>query len=459
MRKTIIKFGGSNLQKAKDYLTLCNLVKTYVEPPVIVISAFSGITDKLLKTWNAEKDINISERLLNDIGNLHKNILFQNINNTQTLNKCLIELNVLLDKMREVFSCRKSADDYDTKDVFLSYGERLSSWLFVKILTTQNIPAQWALPEEMGLYTNGIIGNATIDFLKSKKKINDFFTSDHCYVIPGFYGISANGKVTTFGRSGSDYTAAALANILNASSLDLWKDVDGVLSCDPNLVINPVSIHCMSYAEASELAYFGAKILHPLCIEPVEEKNIPVRIFNINSQHIKPVTLICSEKNINKQIVKSVTYSKQFSLVKLEGAGLGYKHGVLSKVTSLLFLNNINIKSVITSQTSITLLLSEEDAKEAVQKIFNKKIDTIKTIKTVNNVATIALVGEGLTEQYGIAGKVFGALAKAEINVKLISFGSSDVAIYFIIDTKDCEAAVSLIHEEFFAIINSINCN
>jgi bifunctional aspartokinase / homoserine dehydrogenase 1 len=177
------------------------------------------------------------------------------------------------------------------------------------------------------LITDGEFGNASILLRESSRKVKGYFAENHNYVVPGFYGISSEGKTTLLGRGGTDYSAAALAYLLDAESLDIWKDVEGFQTGDPRIVKESHTIDHLSYNEAAELSYFGAKILHPRTVEPLQPKNIPVRIFNIDDPSDKPGTVIHTDTGEDLHGPKSITYSRNFSVLKLKGTGHRDKAG------------------------------------------------------------------------------------------------------------------------------------
>jgi len=221
---------------------------------------------------------------------------------------------------------------------------------------------------------------------------------------------------------------------------------------DPKLIKSVKEIKKLSYEEAAELSYFGAKILHPRTFEPVMEKDIKIRIFHIDNykKSSTPATIITRNNKINKDIIKSITAGNGIGILKLSGPGVGIKPGIMAKVTSLLNDNHINIKSIFTSQTSINILLSKSDINKSYELITRTNLIAVEEICKRENIAVIAAVGNGITKRYGIAAKIFNSLARERINIEIISMGASPVAIYFIVKDKDKNRALKSLHEEFF---------
>lgn len=270
MKKIVVKFGGSNLKQKEDFAKLIRVITLYRQPIIIVISALYGVTNILA---DAIRTVKTNEKAIRD--------LLQN----------------LQDAHYRVIDLYSGANDTEkAREAKKKIAERLSSLVLTSILNFNKIPCRECLPETLGLVTNGEFRNAVVDFSAARPEVKQRLclagAGDKICIIPGFYGIAPDARVTLFGRGGSDYTAAAIACCVDAASVDLWKDVPGFMSADPKLVENPSPIPYLGYNEAAELSYFGARILHPRTFEPVIEAKIPVRLFNINdfSDDLKPVT-------------------------------------------------------------------------------------------------------------------------------------------------------------------------
>jgi len=455
MPQIVAKFGGSNFKDQKSIETVITAIGNYQQPVIVVVSAFYGITnylaEMLLKIRADEEQINLTTDFLT---RMKQDIINENIpdkkHRQQVLDQVLARLNRLERYCLGIHYIGEIPDFLE--DIVLSYGERFSSLLLTYFLKYHGLEAEECLPEEMGFYTDGEFGNATVDFTAAEKSVAAKLASDKIYVIPGFYGISQAGKVTLLGRGGSDYSAAAIARCVKARSLDIWKDVDGFLSADPQLIKNPQQVESLSYREAAELAYFGAKILHPRTVEPLMSRHIPIRIFNINTcgQSMTPFSVISANGKQHKQVIKSVTYSDDFGILKLKGPGVGMKPGILAKVTTALDNHRINIKSVITAQTSINFLFSLSNLERAYEITTELGLKAVGEILVEEDLSLIALVGEGILEKHGIAARMFSAVSRQKINIQIISLGASPVAAYFFVHRNDRDAAVRVIHKEFF---------
>ncbi|MFO8235751.1 MAG: hypothetical protein R6U04_10150 [Bacteroidales bacterium] len=292
-------------------------------------------------------------------------------------------------------------------------------------------------------------------------------------VISAFFGVTGQlnnvlDRTENIYRHGKDFITklrdfkhqviACIAYAVDAVSLDLWKDVEGFLNADPNVIENVRRVPRLTYDEAGEMAYFGSDILHPLTVEPVRVKKIPIRIFDIRDDQypLQPKTIITSYNKKTANIVKGIAHCDDFGVVRLNGASIGVKPDVLSKIASRLDQYKINIKSVLTSQTTINILTERSDNEKVKRVLKNVEIDAIENISIVNDISVVALVGEGLKEHDGIAAKIFTSIAKRRINIEMLCFGASPVAVYFVINSKYEKDTIKAVHEDLFLAENTV---
>ena len=465
MKKIVVKFGGSNLRQPEDIDRVVNVVQTYGRPLVLVVSAFFGITNALVACVQAAKEgagklsaLAESRDYTLTLRALKKEILEANIADPRQRADTEAALNARLDQLERFLTGIHYIGDVPdfVNDVILSYGERLSSLLLTAVLQSRGIVAREALPEDIGLFTDGVFGNAACDFDASSAPVAAGLAGDGVVVVPGFYGVSREGKTTLFGRGGSDYSAASIARCIGAESLDVWKDVDGFLSADPGAVDGPHSIARLHYLEAAELSYFGAKILHPRTVEPLFDQAIPIRILNITRPDLglHAFTVIDGERTVTHDVVKSVSSTEDVAILKLHGPGVGFKSGILAEVTSTLDLNGINIKSVLTAQTAINILLSRADLDAACAALATHHMTGVVEVSRNDTVAIVAVVGDGVLDASNvgsaIASRALSAALAGGVRVTLSAAGASDVAAYMLVDREDRRLALSLIHAEFF---------
>ncbi|MFX1252316.1 MAG: aspartate kinase [Promethearchaeota archaeon] len=451
-----MKIGGGCLKDTSDFLKVVDVVRSEDEPLAIVVSAVFGVTNLLI---NSIKLVTGSDTqvpfIINNIKERHKQIIEDIIIDEDIKQKTLLALESKIQKLeRLLYGVAYTEDITDSvRALIISYGERLAAITIAGILRSQNIDAEAAESDIIGIITDSSFENATaiLPIVKEnlQKSLIPLLDKGSVPVITGYFGCTESGKITTFGRNGSDYSAAVVAHSIGALTLEIWKDVDGFMSADPKLVKGTHRIDRLSYYEAAELSYFGAKILHPRTVEPLMDAGIKIHIKNIcdpNSQG----TEVLRDGYEKKDVLKSVTYNK-ISVVKIQGSGVGSKPGIIGRIGQKLSEIGVNIYSVITSQTCINLLIDRKDSKLSYETLQELSSGIIETIGVRNDITLVAVVGEGLLRAKGLAAKVFSAVADKEINVEMISAGASEVAYYFIIKEVDLVPAINAIHRKFFA--------
>jgi aspartate kinase len=271
-------------------------------------------------------------------------------------------------------------------------------------------------------------------------------------VITGFIGADQHGSITTIGRGGSDYTATIVAASINADEVWLWGDTDGLTTADPKIVDNAQVLREVSFAEAMEMALFGAKYMHPRALEPVMDTGIPVRIRNaFNPKH--PGTIVKQNPGrVSQKIVKSINVIRHTALIDVSGGGMVGTPGTAAKIFDTLARNKVNIMMISQSpsESSISMVLRKSDLDKATTTLeLNLLGKVIKQVNISDDVAIIAVVGSGMRGIKGVAAKVFGAVARCGINVIMIAQGSSELNLAFVVKDKDCEQAVRALHDEF----------
>ncbi|MBU4139691.1 MAG: aspartate kinase, partial [Euryarchaeota archaeon] len=274
---------------------------------------------------------------------------------------------------------------------------------------------------------------------------------DSIPVITGFIGESEAGIITTLGRGGSDFSASIIGAALKVDEIWLWKEVHGILTTDPRIVPEARTIPVISYIEAMELSYFGAKVLHPRTIEPAIKHGIPVRVKNTFDPS-SPGTIIVKDLKQSKDIVKAVTVIRNVALINISGAGMVGTIGVAARVFTTLANAGVNIIMISqgSSEANISFVVDGGHLDKAVKGIKAEfKNGIIKDVTQDSNVCVVAVVGSGMANTPGVAGRVFGALGKASVNVIIISQGSSQHNISFVVSGNDANKAVQVLHKEF----------
>ncbi|RLD68615.1 MAG: aspartate kinase [Bacteroidetes bacterium] len=458
-KRNVIKIGGSILKNIQSIQQIVKVLKSHEHLPVIVVSAFYGVTERIRQSLeNLFKEEDMVTTLYDFLYQKKSKIILELIKDVDIRNETFTQVAQQLNELRQylqgIFFIRHVPEK--ANDFILSFGEKLSAIVLNGVFRDKGINSGIVFPEKAGLITDGVFGNASVDLKSSIKKVADSFTENQIYVVPGFYGVSKKKEITLLGKGGTDYSAAAFAHCLNVKSLDIWKDVDGFMTGDPKIVTNPKPIRHLTYSEAAELAYFGAGILHPRTVEPVSITNIPIRIFNIFKDYSfdEVQTVIDNKISIHPEVTKSITVDNNTGILSIKGPGVGYIPGILSEITKILNIHAININSVITSQISINLLLNKDIIEKASNLIQELNIPAITNIIVKKEVALIAIVGNGMTEAYGVGARILSAVSEEGINIHLSSIGASDVVTYLIVDEKNTKKALLKLHEALFQTNN-----
>jgi len=449
MNRKVLKIGGSILKNEKDLKLIRKVIIKYPNPPVVVVSALFGTTD-LLEEYYRNRTTNGLEKICEQ----HFNLIDKLYSNKKYADSAKLDLQVYFDELKNLLHSFQLLKEIPEQiyDLVLSYGEKLSAALIKNWLQRSGMLVELKLPEEIGLITNGLTGDASVNYVDSSHNLKKHLRGKAVSIIPGFYGISSSGKITLLGRGGSDYSAASIARCIDADSLDVWKDVSGFSSCDPKEIDSAVAIPRLSFQESSELAYFGARILHPRTVEPLLHKKIPIGLFNLYNynSNLKPDTVISDKVEFSDRDFKAITFSKDFAILSLNGPAVGIQPGIMAQISSKFTSQKINIKSVVTTQTRINLLLSIQGGIQSQQLMESFNFPHVDEVILDDDIAVIAVVGEGITSKPGIAAKMINAVSNADINIKIILAGASDVAIYCIVSKQDCKIAVESIHTAIF---------
>ena len=452
----VMKFGGSVLKDPDGINRVVDIIQNDPEEKVIVVSALNGITDMI---YGFLADLESGEAKPREMSEFikkhHFSVLLGTVMDSTQINKINGRIDNLVGCWERVAFGALYTEELTPRcqDILLSLGERLSVILLEGALRDRGIAARALEMDRLGCVTDGEYGHAKVDIEATLKRlpssIEKVLSAGEVPILTGFFGADENGNTTIFGRGGTDYSAAMLANILNANVLELWKDVDGFFSSDPKLVDHAKHISHLSYAEAAELAYFGAKILHPLAIWPVSEKDISIWVGNIICDDGTKGTWITSTSK-GDRVVKSVANTNDIGILKIHGAGLGHQPGILSRFVAAISDSGTNIMSVITSQTCIAILLERDDLEPCYRLLQKMSKSTGENIELLENMGLIGIVGDGISKTKGIASKIFGSVANDGINVDMISSGASENAYYFIVEEQYLEDAVKAIHRDMF---------
>jgi len=470
----IFKFGGSCFKdnsSLKNTITIINEFQKQAKI-VIVTSAFQGITDKLIEWMEFTKsDRTIEESLekLKSIQNFHEDILNKTIKNLSIKQEVLKFINEKFEELKHCIPILiEKVDTAKDKDFILSYGERLSTFIFAKYLESMNIASEFISADDNFIITDNNFGNS-LPILKRiehsiPSRLIKILERKKIPVITGYYAISEDNFVTTLGRGGSDFSATIIAYSISEyydTTIIFWKDVSGLLSAPPKFEPHAKLIKYLSFKEAKELAFFGSKILHPLCLNLAEKKKIKVQIRNFEDPFNDEFTTITTEKIENGYIIKAITALENIAMVTIEGESMVSLPGVAAKIFSLIAENNININfiSQSSSENNITFGVSESDGFKVGDVLANSDYFGTRwlKVKVDYDVSLVAVVGEGMQYRKGVAGKVFTTLGDAEVNIIAISQGSSELNITFVIKREDLKNAIQSIYHKLIKMNEKTN--
>ncbi len=463
--KIVMKFGGTSVGTGENIRHVAGLVTKYAKNDyrvAVVVSALAGVTNNLFEVAcqakkSDEKTIDaFTKKLLQKhIGAVSAAITSKQIQKEVTLiiEKTIAELEKVLTGI-----CYVGELSPKSKDYVVSFGERLSAPIVWGALKDHKLETQCFTGKEAGIVTDSNFGDA--DPLMNytthliRERVGPLLEKGTIPVVTGFIAANQDGIVTTVGRGGSDYTATILGVALQVDEIWIWTDVDGIMTTDPKIVPAARMLPHLSYQEATEMAIFGAKAMHPRALGPVIKENIPVRIrsvFHPDNQG----TLVTKEPQAKaREAVKAVAMIKDVAMINIYGAGMVGAPGSYAKVFDVLGKNNINVMMISTaaSEANISMVIKRGLLGRAISNIEIALLDRggiVSEVTTEDDVAVIAVIGANMKGTLGVASKIFSAVAKKGINIRMIAQGSSELNISFVVKEKDGAAVVKAIHEEF----------
>ncbi len=455
----VMKFGGSSVGTADAITQVADIVARYRDVrPVLVVSALRGVTDELLglAALAAKGDAAGAEAGAASILARHESALAAFGENVSALDAVRTLAGELASTLRAV--AEAGTLDDRASDAVVSFGERMSAPVVTAALVARGIAAV-AVDSRGLIETDDRFGAANVDFKRTYGKVRDVLAplveKAVVPVVTGFIGATPKGVTTTLGRGGSDYSVAIVAAGLAAKEIWIWKEVDGVMTADPAIIPNAALISDISYDEAAEMSYFGAKVLHPKTMIPAVEAGIPIRMRN-TFRPDAPGTAIGSRTSTAPHGVKVVTAAKGLAMVTVEGRGMVGIAGFAAHVFRVAGRERVNIVmfSQSSSEQNICLLVGRDSAAAfaaALDRDLREHLEArlVDRIAVEGRVAAVAIVGEGMRGSPGVAGRLFTAVAAAGVNVLAIAQGSSERNISFVVRESQADAAVRAAHEAF----------
>ena len=460
--KLVLKFGGTSISSPSDIRNVAKTIALLAKNNeiVVVCSAIDGVTNDLIRisTMIEQRNKNDTNKTLDSVIKKHKQFANQTIKSSTIKKQLLEKLNVDILELQELVRGLTLLKEVSTRslDYLISFGERLSDDLVSFSLQELKKKSTALNGKEVGIVTDSNFGESRplmdTTRIRISKTLGSLLSKKIIPVVGGFAGADQHGNITTFGRGGSDYTATIIASCINADEIWLMSDVEGLMTADPKLVKNAKLLNEVSYAEAIEMALFGAKQIHPRTFEPILSKKIPMRIrstFDIKNTGTI-VTASPSEKT--KKTVKCVSAIRNVGLIDLSGGITFAAPGTATKIFTTLSEKKVNVMMVSSnpSESSLSLIVKKSDLEKAVTTLeMNLLGKTIKKIDATPNVSIIAVIGSGMKGTVGVASKVFSAAQKANVNVIMIAQGSSELNLAFVVKDVYCKSVVQALHDEF----------
>ncbi len=460
----IMKFGGTSVGSIAALQQSAKIVGEHHQNwanIVVVVSAMRGITNQLIECTEASirRDQKTFESSYNEITSRHIEAVNELLGKGNEFEKLQSELNQHFDSLASYYSGVQIMGEVSPRgmDAIVSFGERLNARIFSALLRKNGIDSQPIDATEL-IVTNDFYQSASPKMeqtrIKTKEKLDPLLNEGTVPIVTGFIGATEDGIVTTMGRGGSDYTASILGASLDAAEVWTWTDVDGVMTADPRIVSEARVIPQLSYNEVSEMAYFGAKVLHPKTLRPLIEKGIPVRVKNTFNPSTKG-TYISTESNAKGGQVTTVTAIQGLSLIAVEGRGMLGVPGIAARTFSAVARQGASVLMISqsSSEQSICFVIPSVSSKEVVEVIeeemaleLNRR--DIDRVWSQQGMVIVTVIGAGMRHYPGVSAAVFGALGRANINVIAIAQGSSEYSFSMVLDEKDVNNAIQQIHLE-----------
>ena len=449
----VMKFGGTSVESAEAIERVSKIVASRIkQSPLVVVSAMAKVTDQLVAMGNTAASGDSSEALasVEALRERHHQTAKALLGEKRAaalapkLHAHFVDLENFVRGLAAVRELTPRGSDY-----LLSFGELLSSLIVADAFAVRGLNAAWVDSREC-LVTDTTHTRAVPQMAdtreKSKKKISPLLAKKRIPVMGGFIAAGRDGIPTTLGRGGSDYSAAIMGAALDADKIEIWTDVEGMMTTDPRLCPDARTIKQISFNEAAELAYFGAKVLHPLTLLPAIHKNIPVYV--LNSRNLKSTgTEITAQTPPSRDVFRAITAKRSVSIVNVVASrGVGV-HGFLRSVFEAMDRHSASVDLVAISEVSMSFTI---ETKRLAQALI-KDLEQIADVNVDNDQAVICLVGEDIHGKPGIAASVFNTVADSQVNIRMISQGASEINISFVVKEEDVPMVVRHLHDHFFS--------
>ena len=460
--RLVMKFGGTSLSQASKMKNAARILKKFSTSNkiVAVASAIGETTDQLAEIGELAKkgDLKKARKLFSKVQTSHRKIasLIAGKARTRELLERIERLNSELERTVEGIAHLRELTPR-SRDYLLSFGERLSTPILAETAAAAGLKTRPFTGAEAGITTDENFGEAKplleISYLQIRQRLEPLLNRKVIPIVAGFVASTIDGSITTLGRGGSDYTAALLGAALTADEIWIWTDVDGLMTADPRIVKDAVVLPNVSFGEALELSFFGAKVMHPRSLQPAAQRRIPVRIKNSSRPNVNGTLVSARESPNGEKVVKAVSLIRGVGIVTVSGTGMMGSPGVAAKVFHTLGSNNVNVMMISqgSSEATISCVVANREVDRAVRALQLALMGQgfVDKIAEEKDACVIAVVGSGMKGTPGVAARIFTAVAKRKVNVRMVAQGSSEYNVSFVVSHKDGPEAVKAIHEEF----------
>ncbi|HUY94237.1 MAG TPA: lysine-sensitive aspartokinase 3 [Terracidiphilus sp.] len=453
MSLVVMKFGGTSVEDPAAIARTASIVAGRVaagKKPVVVVSAMARVTDQLLRcaASSSQGDRTGALAISSRLRSRHRDTAAALVKDPKQAGPLVNWIDQKFDQLDEILRGLAAILELTPRisDLIVSYGERLSSRMIAAAFAERGVNAAHVDAREVVVTDSQFQRAIPIDSIVEKRaaeKIRPLLNEGKVPVIGGFIGSNEAGITTTIGRGGSDFTAALLGGAMHAETIEIWTDVDGIMSSDPRVCPDALRVKVISFEEAAELAYFGAKVLHPATILPAVRKNIPVLVLNSKNPANEGTRIISLAPHC-KSPFKSIAVKKKLSIIDVVASRMLMTHGYLKEIFTIFDKHQTAVDMVSTSEVSVSLTVDSNEKLPLIAADLSKLAD----VKYEGKKALVCMVGEDIRGQNGIAAQVFAAVR--HINVRMISQGASEINMSFMIEEDDAEEAVRSLHAAFF---------
>ena len=450
----VMKFGGTSVEDAKSMRTVIEVIrKERAQTPIVVLSAISGATNILLESARTAQEGKLESAilLLNGLFDRHVTVMENLIDNRQTVQQLIASFKQRFGELQNLCQGIAILGELTNRslDAIASVGELLSTQILSEAIRTQGLPAQW-VDARTFMITDSNFTSAAPQFdqidAKVKEILSPLIASSKIIITQGFIGSNVKGITTTLGRGGSDYSASIIGAALDAKEIQIWTDVDGILTADPRIAPGAQKLRMISFREAAELAYFGAKVLHPSTIFPAVEKDIPVVVLN-SKRPGNSGTRIVSHPPKTHIPVKSIACKRGITVVNVQSLRMLMAYGFLESIFSVFNKYQTSVDLVSTSEVAVSLTI---DNTATLDKIV-VELSEFAEVSILKHQGIICIVGDQMRSTAGVADQIFNALH--EVNLVMISQGASEINMSLVIDETKVDEAVRRLHKQFFESI------